>query len=226
MIHSAGGMVASSALPLVVRLIYSHPRVLAKIREELSTLDREIRISDITHKNGQSSLPYLEASILEALRLSPTFGLSLGRTVPSIGCRLNEYFIPPTYTVFMSGWSVNVDESYFGQDAKEFKPERWLGNHPTEIAKDGSGLPRTMRNYLEAGWFTFGAGSRICIGRHYSEIAFAKFIGNLVRTFDLDITEPGYVWHGLIQHTEKMMVKAKLRGDAPNPTRKTEVLVV
>ncbi|KAI5816399.1 cytochrome P450 [Pyronema omphalodes] len=222
----AGAMVASSSLPLVIRYIYSNPRVLAKIREELSTLDREVRISDIVHKNGQSSLPYLEASILEGLRLSPSFGLPLGRTVPSLGCRLNEYFIPPTYTVFMSSWCINFDESYFGPDASEFKPERWLGNHPTEIAKDGSGLPRTMRNYLEAGWFTFGAGSRVCIGRHYTEIAFAKFVANFVRTFDLEITEPGYIWYGLIQHTEKMMVKAKVRDDAPDFVRKTEAVVV
>jgi len=206
-------MVASNALPLAIKLIYSHPEVLAKVREELADLPRAVRIDDIAHHDGKCALPYLEATILEALRLSPTFGLSLGRVVPSIGCQLNEYYIPPGYVVSMSGWATNINKDYFGEDAKEFKPERWIGNHPTELVKDGSGAPRTMRNYIEAGWFTFGAGSRVCIGRHLTTIAFTKFVGNIVREFDLEIVKEGYLWYGLIQHTEEMMIKAKVRDD-------------
>jgi cytochrome P450 len=204
-------MVASNALPVVVRYIFSDNRVLAKIREELAGYEGPIKMSDIAHVNGHCNLPYLEACILEALRLNPTFGISLGRTVPAIGCQLNGYFIPPGYVVSMTGWAANVDKDYFGQDALEFKPERWLGNHPTELAKDGSGLPRTMRNYLEAGWFSFGAGARVCIGRHFTEIAFMKFVGNMVREFELEIVNPGYLWYGLIQHAEDIMVKGTVR---------------
>jgi cytochrome P450 len=205
-------MVASNSLPVVVKYIFSDKRVLAKIREELASYEHnEIKMVDIAHVNGKCNLPYLEAAILEALRLCPTFGLSLGRTVPPIGCQLNEFFIPPGYVVSMSGWPTNIDKGYFGEDACEFKPERWFGNHPTEAAKDGSGLPRTMRSYLEAGWFTFGAGARICIGRHFSEIAFMKFVGNMVRQFDLEVVDEGYLWYGLIQHSEGMMVKATIR---------------
>ncbi|KAI5857066.1 cytochrome P450 [Tricharina praecox] len=206
----AGSMVASSALPAVVKLIYSHPEVLAKIREELATISVPVKLEDATHQLGECRVPYLEAAILEALRLSPTFGLSLGRQVPQIGCRLNDFFIPSGYVVSMSGWPTNINKEYFGEDAEEYKPERWLGNHPTEIAKDGTGLPRTMRNYLEAGWITWGAGSRVCIGRHLSTTAFIKFISNMVREFDVEIVSPGYLWYGLIQHMEELMVSAKL----------------
>jgi cytochrome P450 len=204
-------MVASNALPVVVKYIFSDKRVLAKIREELAGYQGQIKMSDIVHVNGHCNLPYLEAAILEALRLNPTFGLSLGRTVPAIGCQLNDFFIPPGYVVSMSGWATNIDKNYFGEDAHEFKPERWLGNHPTELAKDGSGRPRTMRNYLEAGWFSFGAGARVCIGRHFTEIAFMKFIGSMVGQFELEVVNPGYIWYGLIQHSEDMMVKATVR---------------
>ena len=202
-------MVASNALPRIVKWIFSDKRVLAKIREELDGLARGVMVEDIVHKDGlPCRLPYLEASILEALRLTPTFGLSLGRYVPAIGCHLNEFFIPPGYVVSMSGWPNNVNKEYFGEDAREYKPERWLGNHPTEMAKDGSGLPRTMRNYLEAGWFTFGAGSRVCIGRHLTEIAFSKFVGNLALNYEVEVVKEGYLWYGLIQHTEDMLLKA------------------
>lgn len=210
----AGSMVASSALPVVVKLIYSHPEVLAKIREELATVSVPVRLEDATYQVGQCRIPYLEAAIMEALRLTPTFGLSLGRRVPSIGCQLNEFFIPPGYVVSMSGWPTNINKEYFGEDANEFKPERWLGTHPTELAKDGTGLPRTMKNYLEAGWMTWGAGSRVCIGRHLSTTAFIKFISSMVREFDVEVTNPGYLWYGLIQHTEELMVTARVREGA------------
>lgn len=213
-------MVASNALPLVIQFIYKHPEVLAKLRQELAELPRDVSIEDMAHHDGNCRLPYLEATILEALRLTPTFGLSLGRSVPATGCQLNEYFIPPGYVVSMSGWANNINRDYFGEDAKEFKPERWIGNHPTEIAKDGTGLPRTMKNYLEAGWFTFGAGSRVCIGRHLTMISYFKFIGRFVRQFDIEVVKDGRLWYGLIQHTEDMMIKAKVR----NAYEKFEVI--
>ena len=203
-------MVASSALPMVVKLIYSHPEVVAKIRDELAAMPVPVTFEDAAYQGGQCRVPYLEAAVLEALRLTPTFGLSLGRLVPSIGCQLNDFFIPPGYVVSMSGWPTNIDKGYFGEDAEEFKPERWLGNHPTEVAKDGSQLPRTMRNYLEAGWMTWGAGSRVCIGRHLTTTAFIKFVSSMVREFDIEIVNPGYLWYGLIQHTEELIVKAKV----------------
>ncbi|KAA8895822.1 cytochrome P450 [Sphaerosporella brunnea] len=209
----AGSMVASNALPMVIRYIYSDKRVLDKIREELAGYEGPIKMSEIAHVNGHCNLPYLEAAILEALRLNPTFGISLGRTVPSIGCKLNEFFIPRGYVVSMSPWATNIDKDYFGEDAREFRPERWLGNHPTELAKDDSGAPRTMRNYIEAGWFSFGAGARVCIGRHFTEIAFMKFVGSMVRNFEVEVVNPGYVWYGLIQHAEDVMVKATVRED-------------
>jgi cytochrome P450 len=212
-------MVASNALPLVVRHIYSSPEALAKIRAELASVKGHVKIANMIHRHDEPcDLPYLEAAILEALRLSPTFGLSLGRIVPATGCQLNDFFIPPGYTVSMSGWAVNIDKNYFGKDAKEFKPERWIGSHPTELAKDGSGLPRTMRNYLEAGWLTFGAGSRVCIGRHLSIIAFTKFVADMVRQFDIEVVKEPYLWYGLIQHTEDMMIKAKVRDDTGHGT--------
>ena len=214
-------MVASNALPVVMKLIYKHPEVLAKVREELAGLPRDVIIDDMVYKNGTCRLPYLEATLLEALRLTPTFGLSLGRKVPSIGCKLNDYFIPPGYVVSMSGWANNVNKDYFGTDAAEFKAERWIGNHPTEIAKDGTGLPRTMKNYLEGGWFTFGAGSRVCIGRHLTMISYFKFVSKFVRQFDIEVVNDGFLWHGLIQHTEDLMIKAKVR---EQPVQNVEVV--
>jgi cytochrome P450 len=212
----AGSTVASNCFPMVVHLLYSHPEVLAKVRAELATLPNgHVCISDLERKDGQPCrIPYTEATLLEALRLTPTFGPTLTRAVPSIGCQLNEFFIPPGYEVGMSGWAVNYDKSYFGADAAEFKPQRWLGNHPTELAKDGSGQPRTMRNYLEGGWFTFGAGARVCVGRNLTMIGFAKGIAAITKEFDVELVKKPYYWYSLIVHAEEMMIKLRKR-DVP-----------
>lgn len=209
----AGSTVASNNFPKVIQQLYSHPEVLAKVRAELASLDHSnVTVNDLERKDGAPCrIPYTEAAILEALRLTPTFGPTLPRVVPPIGCQLNDYFIPPGYEVGMSGWTVNYDKSYFGEDAAEYKPERWLGNHPTELAKDGSGKSRTMRNYLEAGWFTFGAGARVCVGKNMTMIGFAKAVAALTREFELEIVEEPYFWYSLIVHAEGMMVRIKKR---------------
>jgi cytochrome P450 len=208
-------MVASNTLPLTMKYIYSHPEVVSKIRAELEHIPGHVKISDLVHQEGVCALPYLEATILEALRLAPSFGIPLSRAVPSTGCQLDQFFVPPGNNVSMSAWTVNTSTEYFGPDAHQFRPERWIGNHPTEMAKDGSGNPRTMRNYLEAGWITFGAGSRVCIGRHLSMIAFMKFVGEMVRNFELEINKEPYLWYGLIQHSEEMIVTARVIPSSP-----------
>lgn len=205
----AGSTVASSALPEVIRILNEHPEVLAKVRTEVAALPGgKVTTAALARTEGKTcAIPYLEACILEALRLTPTFGISLSRVVPIAGCTLNNYYIPTGYNVGMSGWAVNYDTSYFGPDAAEFRPERWIGNHPTEIAKDGTGLPRTMRNYLEAGWFAFGAGARVCVGRHMTMITFVKAISTLFNEFDIEVVKPARDWFALIVHEDGMEMK-------------------
>ncbi|KAI9665563.1 MAG: 3'-5'-exoribonuclease [Alyxoria varia] len=72
-------------------------------------------------------LVYLDAVVKETLRLHPAIGLSLERVVPEGGILLSDNrYIPEAITIGMNPYVLQQDESIFGDNATEFRPERWL----------------------------------------------------------------------------------------------------
>jgi len=51
------------------------------------------------------------------------------------------------------------------------------------------GEKRSMKNYIEAGWLSFGAGGRVCIGRHLAMFMLMKFTAAVVREFDIRVVK-------------------------------------
>lgn len=191
-----------------IHKLIENPKMLALVREELSTLNGDLDFAAFVHRGGSNKVPYLEAVINEAIRLTPAAGFSLSRVSPPAGCQLNQYFIPPGYVVGMNPWPVNYDTGYFGPDAAEFKPERWLGDHPTQTL---DGAPRSMKNYIEAGWLSFGAGGRVCIGRHLAVFLMVKIISKMVMTYDLELVKAPEEYFTLIVELIGMEVVVKHR---------------
>jgi hypothetical protein len=133
-----------------------NPEALAAAHKEIDaaaaagSLSSPIKYSETTTK-----LPYICAAIKEAMRMHPSVGLSMQRHAPEEGLELAGKFIPRGYRVGLNPAVVHYDKSVFGQDADEFKPERWLVGNDEWKAMD--------RNLL-----IFGAGTRTCIGKNVS----------------------------------------------------------
>jgi cytochrome P450 len=133
-----------------------NPEALATAHKEIDaaaaagSLSSPIKYSETTTK-----LPYICAAIKEAMRMHPSVGLSMQRHAPEEGLELAGKFIPRGYRVGLNPAVVHYDKSVFGQDADEFKPERWLVGNDEWKAMD--------RNLL-----IFGAGTRTCIGKNVS----------------------------------------------------------
>ena len=69
--------------------------------------------------------------------------------------RKSPVFVKKGWHVHYSLWTMHRRKDIYGEDAEEFKPERWLD----EDGKKG----------LRVGWeyLPFNGGPRICIGREY-----------------------------------------------------------
>ncbi|KID78805.1 Cytochrome P450 family protein, partial [Metarhizium brunneum ARSEF 3297] len=112
-----------------------------------------------------NNMPFLQACMYEALRCHPAVGVSLGRVVPPSGLQIGEQFIPGGSGISANAWVIHQNEDIFGQDAHNFRPERWM-EEPERVA--------TMRrNFL-----SFGAGSRYCIGRNVGWLEMSKASGS------------------------------------------------
>jgi cytochrome P450 len=102
-------------------------------------------------------LPYVRAVIKEVLRWRPVLRFGL----PHASAEDDWYegmFIPKGVTYAANIYQCNHDRTVFGDDADEFKPERYLGDN-------GELLPGPKETNQE-GHVSFGFGRRICVGKH------------------------------------------------------------
>lgn len=124
-------------------------------------------------------LDYLSACIKEALRIHPGVQLSMGRVVPADGLELCGMFVPGGYWVGLNPAVVHFDKSIFGQDADQFRPERWLG-------PDAAMMDRHI--------LSFGFGSRTCIGKNISLAELHKLTPEVLRSFELELADKNSAW--------------------------------
>jgi hypothetical protein len=76
--------------------------------------------------NEAQNLTYLQACLKEAMRVRPAVGLNITRLVPPEGAELDGHFFPGGTAIACNGWVLHRDKEVFGQDADDFRPERWL----------------------------------------------------------------------------------------------------
>ncbi len=167
---------------------------LLKHPEALSRLTSEILAANFTPDCPVSykealRLPYLHAVVREAMRLHPAVGMPLERQVPASGLRLPDgSVVPPGATVGMNPYLVNRTAP-FGGHADHFKPERWLrdGDEPeTEF--------RARTAAMNDADLTFGAGSRICGGRHIANVEMYKVVATLLTRYEMELVDPEKEW--------------------------------
>ena len=117
-------------------------------------------------------LPYLNACIQEAFRLHPAVSFSAERVIPPSGAMIDGHFVPGGTVVGCNPWVVHHDKAIFGDDADQYRPERWLGE-----AEAVHRMSQTL--------FQFGAGNHLCLGKNIAYMEICKVIPSLMRTFEV-----------------------------------------
>ncbi|CAK5276988.1 unnamed protein product [Mycena citricolor] len=184
----AGHDTSSIALGWALHALSHHPEIQDKLRRELLSIDTDTPTMD--ELNG---LPFFENVVKEAMRLySPVpfvqrtalqdDVLPLGKPyVDRWG--VSHEFLPITkgQCITIPIQAINIDKETWGDDALEFKPERW-DNLPEAVHS----VPGVWGNQL-----TFVAGAHSCIGFQFSVAEQKVILFSLLRAFEfLPGTEP------------------------------------
>ncbi|KAK2791387.1 hypothetical protein FQN53_004568 [Emmonsiellopsis sp. PD_33] len=178
----AGADTTAIALRAVIYFLIRHGNVLQKVEKEVLAAE----IDDIARYSTAKSLPYLEAVVREAMRLHPSVSMPLERYTPKTGLKLPDgSFIPPSTAVGMTPYVISRNRDIWGPDADEFRPERWL---QAENESDAAYQER-LRSF-NGNDLTFGAGSRICLGRHLGLIEVYKIVATLVSRYEMALDDP------------------------------------
>lgn len=172
----AGSDTTAITLRAIFYYLLKDPPKMRKLTDELSSQDQDGRFSRddvLVRWDEVRELPYLGAVINEALRCHPAVGLPLERIAPPQGIHVAGYHIPGGTIIGCSAWVLHRDEAIFGPSPADFRPERWI-----DATEEQQAL---MKKTL----FSFGAGSRTCIGKNISLLEMYKLVPAVLRTFEV-----------------------------------------
>ncbi|KAG1818048.1 cytochrome P450 [Suillus subaureus] len=217
----AGLDTTTSALSRCVYLLAKNPLAQARLRSEIRDAVRSMSLAQndsslFEHDNpllhlsydALINLPFLDGIVRETLRLYPPFphmarnvnkATTLSLQFPvrsSSGAELSAIVVPENTVILISILAANRNRSIWGDDANEWKPERWLSSSgrkdrpgtdvtfdgvearssvPALGVKDGVRYPGVYSNMM-----TFLGGSRSCIGFKFAEMEMKEILAALI----------------------------------------------
>ncbi|KAJ3980614.1 cytochrome P450 [Lentinula detonsa] len=183
----AGHETTSTAVTWALFALTQNKEIQRKLRDELLQVQTESPTMDTLN-----SLPYLDAVVRETLRVhSPVTGTFrvamkddfIPLSVPYTdrkGEVHNEIQVHKGDSISIPVLAINRSKSLWGEDAREFKPERWMT--PGGIPSTASSIPGVWGNMM-----SFLGGAHACIGYRFSLVEMKALIFVLVRAFEFDL---------------------------------------
>ncbi|HEX8997227.1 MAG TPA: cytochrome P450 [Ktedonobacterales bacterium] len=159
---AAGHETTSNALAWTFYLLSRNPDKYDLLREEVARVlgARAATAADLPR------MPYLDAVILEALRIYPP-AWTVNRTAIE-PFDLGGYHFPAGTRAIISQWVIHHLPEIWG-DPEAFRPERWT--------------PEFRQSLPRGAYFPFGAGPRMCIGMPLADMEARLLLGTILQRF-------------------------------------------
>ncbi|KAI1782200.1 cytochrome P450 [Ganoderma leucocontextum] len=194
----AGVDTTSNGLSRVLHLLCQHQDVQDKLRAEIRAAIEQYGM-EIPY-DELSALPYLDAVCRETLRLYAPANVSfrqakndtvlpLSQPVRGVdGTMMKEIPIAKGTVVLSNIPACNTNKAVWGEDALEWKPERWLQPLPRSVEE--AHVPGIYANLM-----TFLAGGRACIGFKFSQLEMKVVLCMLLSSFKFELSDKPFVWN-------------------------------
>ncbi|KAJ7274023.1 cytochrome P450 [Mycena rebaudengoi] len=183
----AGHETTSTAITWALYALSRNQSAQTKLREELLTVS-----TDNPTMEELNALPYLENVVRETLRAhTPLVSTRRMAMVDDVLPLSNPYTdakgvvhdslpIRKGQEIYLPLLAVNTDKALWGEDATEFKPERW-----DQLPEAVKAIPSVWSNLI-----TFFAGPHNCIGFRFSIAEQKALLFTLIRAFEFELAIP------------------------------------
>ncbi|VDC00282.1 unnamed protein product [Peniophora sp. CBMAI 1063] len=180
----AGHETTSTAVTWALYALACHTEVQQRLRAELLS-----HPTDTPTEGELNALPYLDAVVRETLRAyAPVFATDRTAVRDDIvplrtpivgtdGVVRNEIHVSKGDNIVFMIQVLNQWEEYWGEDAHQFRPERW-----SQLPDAVKELPGVFGNML-----TFFAGTHACIGYRFSIAEMKALLFTIVRSFEFEL---------------------------------------
>lgn len=199
---SAGRDTTGQALTWTFYLLSRHPSVVAKIREEVheTLTTNNITPQHILSKESDSdvnalpfdttiftpqSMPYTMAVFYEVLRLYPPIPFEIRQCTGQSVTLPDGTFLPAGSVLVWCLWAMHRSKLTWGDDADEFRPERFLTSTSQESSGDEAGKKQVKIINRPASEFpVFYGGPRTCLGKKMAEAIAVQVIPTMAWLFE------------------------------------------
>jgi cytochrome P450 len=145
-------------------LIARHPEAAKRIHAEVDTVLQ----GQAPTPSALQQMPWLQASLKEAMRLYPPAAVLMTRRTLS-DVHVGPWTVPQGQLIAFTPYVIQRDPRWF-ESPHDFKPERFLPGAPD--------IPRGT-------WLAFGTGLRVCIGQHFAMLEMGLIAVLLLQRFTL-----------------------------------------
>jgi len=185
---TAGHETTANVLVWAIWLLDRHPEVAGRLHAEVDALPAPPTAGDYPR------LPYTRAVAAEVLRLYPSVYVIPRRALTEL--TVDGWLVPAGDRIITSPYVCHRDPRWWGGDAAEFRPRRWL-DAAGRFGEQNPGQPR-------AAYFPFGTGPRVCIGEPFAWLELVLVLATLTRQ-----------WRPVIEHDPRPQPSVTLRPDGP-----------
>ncbi|XP_053668452.1 cytochrome P450 4V2-like [Anopheles marshallii] len=180
-IVGAGNDTTAHALGHTCLFLAMHPAVQTQLYQELCEVFDNL--DDAITEQKLKQLSYMDCVLKESLRLAPP-GATVAREAQE-DLFIDGQFIPRGTTVVVSLFALHRRKDFWGDDANQFDPKRFL--------------PERSEGRPSFAFMPFNTGSRNCLGSRYAMLSMKVILTMIVRAFKL--------------HTQMTMEQMKFRFD-------------
>ena len=172
--YIAGSETTSNLIVWTMVCLSLHQEWQTKAREEIMNIfgSRDI------HYEGLKQLKIMTMILNEVLRLYPPAVMMLRATTKET--KLGNMVIPTGVHIILPTMHVHHDREIWGEDATEFKPERF-----------SQGVANATKLKGSSSFVPFGGGPRVCIGQNFAMIEAKVAIGKILQRFSFELA-PSY----------------------------------
>ncbi len=185
---AAGHETTANTLGWAVERLRRHPEALARV----------------VHAVDEGDAEYVAATVREVQRVRPVIMFTTRLVKQPF--ELGGYVLPPGTRIALGGAVTHYDERLF-PNAREFRPERFVGVKPGTYS-----------------WLPFGGGVRRCIGASFAHLEMEVVLRTILQTYELIPTtdRPERIAFRGVAHAPGQGGRAIVRPRVPAPGRVAE----